>query len=169
MLVPEPLAAIDLDQAPSGLILKPLDSPYPTDESEDSWLVLKPQDLTLLGVLMYIERGPAGRIEQVTAGVWRGEELVPIAKVAASFSPAEAEFVETFVKENTLERFGPVRTIKAEIVVEIAYEGVDRSPRRKAGIALRSPRIVAVGGDAAPDSASNLSDLLHDPGRCSKS
>jgi DNA ligase-1 len=139
-----------------GLILKRLHSCYGRNPDEDTWLVLKSESKTLAGVLMYVERGAAGQIEQVTVGVWRGEELIPIAKVPAVFSTDEATSIEAFVKENTLERFGPVRTVRPAIVIEIAYDGVEPASRRKAGIALRTPRIVGIRGDLAAESADHI-------------
>lgn len=165
--VTEPLDFTDwgrtLDEAKrlgaDGLVLKPLDSSYATCEAEDSWLVIKTESKTLFGVLMNVERAAAGHLEQLTVGVWRGEELVPIAKVLPAFSEEELATIEAFIKECTLERFGPVRTVKAQVVIQIAYDGIEPSPRRKAGIMLRSPRMIAMQGDMTPSSATRLDTL----------
>ncbi len=113
-------------------------------------------------VLMYVERGTGMHYwsyTQLTAGVWKGEELVPIAKVGGGLSKEEIAFIEAFVDESTVERFGPVVSVKPGVVIEIEFEGVEPAVRRKAGIALRSPRIVRLCRDAGPESAARLDTL----------
>jgi len=143
-----------------GLILKRLDAEY---SASDSWLALKPESLTIDAVVMYVERGAGAQANlcaYVTVGVWKDDGLVPVAKVGANFSEDDAKIVEAFVAANTLERFGPVRTVKPDLVVELAFDGVEPAARRKSGITLRNPRIVGLRGEAGPDGIANLESLV---------
>jgi DNA ligase-1 len=155
-----------LDQARElgmrGLILKKVDSPYVSDEDQRSWFALKSEPLSVHGVLMYVERDSGGISPGFlfTLGVWKDEDLIPIAKVGREFSTEQSSMIEAFVKENTLEKFGPVRTVRAAIVMELRFDGVEVSARRKAGIALRSPRIHRMCVGMRPEEAGRLSTIL---------
>jgi DNA ligase-1 len=148
------------DYGASGIVLKRRDSGYPMSEDEDSWHVLTPTSKELSGVVMYVERGASGQIQLITIGVWKGDELVPIAKVDAELANEELLHLEAFVKENTLERFGPVRTIRPEIVLEVAYRGIEPAARRKAKIALQSARAIRLRTDLSPNDAARLEALV---------
>ncbi|MEL6539068.1 MAG: ATP-dependent DNA ligase, partial [Bacteroidota bacterium] len=91
--------------------------------------------------------------------VWQGEELVPFTKAYSGLTDAELVRVDQFVKRNTRERFGPVRTVKAELVMEIAFEGIQESKRHKSGVALRFPRIHRWRHDKLPQDANTLEEL----------
>ena len=109
-------------------------------------------------VLMYAQRGHGKRssfYSDYTFGVWRegedGDELVPVGKAYFGFTDAELKQLDKFVRENTVERFGPVRAVTAGkdggLVLEIAFEGLQRSPRHKSGIAMRFPRVSRIRWD----------------------
>jgi DNA ligase-1 len=91
--------------------------------------------------------------------VWDGEQLVPFAKAYSGLTDEEIREVDRWVKANTLERFGPVRSVKPELVFEIAFEGINRSTRHKSGIALRFPRMARWRKDKSASEANTLSDL----------
>ena len=146
-----------------GLLARDLDAPYPDSNQDPDWLIIKPDTMSLNGVLMYAERGAgaeASRYTQFTFGVWKDEQLVPIAKVASPWTDDEYKSVEVFIRENTVERFGPVRTVLPAIVVRIVFEGIDSAPKRKAGVILRAPAIDGIQPDLTPDRASTLEDVL---------
>jgi DNA ligase 1 len=88
--------------------------------------------------------------------VWDGNTLVPFAKAYSGLSDAEIREVDDFIRRNTVEKFGPVRTVRPEIVCELAFEGIQRSPRHKAGIAVRFPRIARLRRDKTIHEADTL-------------
>lgn len=130
--------------------------------SRGSWWKWKIEPLTVDGILIYAQKGHGRRADlysDYTFAVWDGENLVPFAKAYSGLTDAEMREVDAFVKKNTRERFGPVRTVKAELVFEIAFEGIQDSPRHKSGIALRFPRILRWRKDKPKEEASTLEDL----------
>jgi DNA ligase 1 len=95
-------------------------------------------------VLIYAQPGHgrrAGLYTDYTFGVWDGDRLVPFAKAYSGLTDEEIRRVDAFVRRNTVEKFGPVRTVRPELVFELAFEGIQRSPRHKSGIAVRFPRM----------------------------
>lgn len=145
-----------------GLMLKKADSSYETGRKRGSWWKWKIEPLTVDGILIYAQKGHGRRADlysDYTFAVWDGENLVPFAKAYSGLTDAEMREVDAFVKKNTRERFGPVRTVKAELVFEIAFEGIQDSPRHKSGIALRFPRILRWRKDKPKEEASTLEDL----------
>src|SRR3974377_1765004 len=100
--------------------------------------------LTLDTVLMYAQRGPGKRssfYSDYTFGAWRGDELVPVGKAYSGFTDEELRRLDRWVRNNTVERYGPVRVGTPKIVLEIAFDRVHRSTRHKSGLAMRFPRI----------------------------
>ena len=87
-------------------------------------------------------------------------ELVPFAKAYSGLTDAEIRKVDAFVRKNTLERFGPVRSVRAELVFELAFEGINRSTRHKSGVALRFPRMHRWRKDKPAKEANTLADLM---------
>ena len=115
---------------------------------------------------MYAQRGHGKRssfYSDFTFGVWRGEELVPVGKAYFGFTDAELAQLDRFVRNNTLNRFGPVREVEHSVekglVLEIAFEGLNRSTRHKSGVAMRFPRIARIRWDKAPRDADRLETL----------
>jgi DNA ligase-1 len=145
-----------------GLMLKHKDSPYETGRKRGNWWKWKIDPLTIDGVMIYAQKGHGRRADlysDYTFAVWEGENLVPFAKAYSGLTDSEMREVDQFVKKNTRERFGPVRTVKAELVFEIAFEGIQSSPRHKSGIALRFPRILRWRKDKPKEEANTLQDL----------
>lgn len=145
-----------------GLMLKKRDSPYEAGRKRGHWWKWKIEPLTIDGVMIYAQKGHGRRADlysDYTFAVWDGDQLVPFAKAYSGLTDAEMREVDQFVKKNTRERFGPVRTVKAELVFEIAFEGIQDSPRHKSGIALRFPRILRWRKDKTKEEANSLKDL----------
>ena len=157
-------------KAVEGLMLKRKDSPYLPGRPKGHWFKWKRDPFTIDAVLMYAQRGHGKRssfYSDYTFGVWRagpqGDELVPVGKAYFGFTDAELKQIDSFVRKNTINRFGPVRevthTAEAGLVFEIAFEGLARSTRHKAGLAMRFPRIARLRWDKAPSEADRIETL----------
>lgn len=145
-----------------GIMLKRKDRPYQVGRKKGDWWKWKVDPLSIDAVLIYAMRGHGRRANlytDYTFAVWKGEELVPFTKAYSGLSDAEFKEVDRFVKQHTLERFGPVRSVKAELVFEIAFEGIQESKRHKSGIALRFPRMKRWRKDKKAEEANSLEDL----------
>lgn len=127
------------DQFADGLILKRLDDPY----GGAVWRSWKIDPYKVEAVLLYAESGGRrGARSEFTFAVWDGDALVPFTKAAADLDEENLEEIDGFVRNNTTERFGPVRAVAPELVFEIGFEGIRASSRRKSGVAVRAPRII---------------------------
>ncbi|MBA2459012.1 MAG: ATP-dependent DNA ligase [Gemmatimonadales bacterium] len=127
-----------------GLMLKRLASPYGVGRRRGDWWKWKVEPLAVDAVLMYAQPGSgrrAGLYTDYTFGVWDGDRLVPFAKAYSGLTDEEMRKVDAFVRRNTLEKHGPVRVVKPELVFELAFEGIQESTRHKSGIAVRFPRM----------------------------
>ena len=113
-------------------------------------------------VMIYAQKGHGRRANMYTDftfAVWDNEILIPFAKAYSGLTDQEMREVDAFVKKNTIERFGPVRSVHAELVFEIAFEGINVSTRHKSGVALRFPRISRWRKDKPKQEANSLNDL----------
>ncbi|SMG17163.1 DNA ligase-1 [Marivirga sericea] len=145
-----------------GLMLKKKESPYEAGRKRGSWWKWKIAPLTIDGIMIYAQKGHGRRADlysDYTLAVWNQNELIPFAKAYSGLTDAEMRKVDAFVKKNTKEKFGPVRTVKPELVFEIAFEGIQASNRHKSGIALRFPRISRWRQDKPTTEANTLNDL----------
>jgi DNA ligase-1 len=150
------------DLQTEGLMLKKKDSLYETGRKRGAWWKWKLDPLHIDGVLIYAQKGHGRRADlftDYTFGVWDGEVLVSFAKAYSGLTNAEIREVDAYVKKNTKEKFGPVRTVTPGLVFEIAFEGIQASPRHKSGVALRFPRIARWRKDKTIDQANTLADL----------
>ena len=132
------------DRGSEGLMLKRADSPYLSGRPRGPWFKWKRGALTLDAVLMYAQRGHGTRssfYSDYTFGAWRDGELTPIGKAYSGLTDDELRRLDRWVRNHTVRRFGPVREVIPEIVLEIACDSVHRSARHKSGLALRFPRI----------------------------
>lgn len=128
-----------------GLMLKQKNSHYHSGRKKGDWWKWKVDALTIDAVLIYAQKGSgrrSGFYTDYTFAVKKQDQLVTIAKAYSGLTDKEIMEVSRFVTKNSLEKFGPVRTVKAELVFEIAFEGIGFSNRHKSGVALRFPRIV---------------------------
>lgn len=142
-----------------GLMLKALDSPYGVGRITGQWWKWKITPYSVDAVLIYAQRGSGRRASlytDYTFGVWDHGELVPFAKAYSGLTDEEIRHVDRFVRENTLEKFGPVRRVKPDLVFEIAFENIQLSTRHKSGIAVRFPRIAHWRSDKTIDEVDTL-------------
>lgn len=142
-----------------GLMLKRLSSPYKVGRQRGDWWKWKVNPFTMDAVLIYAQRGSGKRASlytDYTFGLWDNGKLVPVAKAYSGLTDEEIRQVDLFVRQNTLEKFGPVRTVKPELVFELAFEGIAKSTRHKSGIAVRFPRMLRWRTDKPANEADTL-------------
>jgi DNA ligase-1 len=142
-----------------GLMLKRLTSAYGVGRRRGDWWKWKVDPHSVDAVLIYAQPGSgrrAGLYTDYTFGIWDGDRLVPFAKAYSGLTDEEIRRVDAFVRRHTLEKFGPVRTVKPELVFELAFEGIQRSTRHKSGIAVRFPRMARWRTDKRPEEADTL-------------
>jgi DNA ligase-1 len=145
-----------------GIMLKRKTATYQVGRKRGDWWKWKIDPLSVDAVMIYAQKGHGRRADlytDYTFAVWDGDKLVPFAKAYSGLTDAEINKVDYFVKRNTLEKFGPVRTVKPELVFEIGFEGINRSTRHKSGIALRFPRILRWRHDKPKEEADTLDNL----------
>jgi len=146
-----------------GLMLKRRDAPYLAGRPKGPWFKWKRDPLTLDAVLMYAQRGHGKRssfYSDYTFGVWRDDELVPIGKAYFGFTDAELKQLDGWVRNNTTERFGPVRAVAPGLVLEVAFDAAQRSARHKSGVALRFPRVSRIRWDKPVAEADRLDAVM---------
>ena len=145
-----------------GVMIKRRDSPYLAGRMKGPWFKWKRDPMVVDAVLLYAQRGHgkrSGFYSDFTFGVWDGDSLVPVGKAYFGFTDEELKALDRFVRNNTTETFGPVRALKPTKVVEVAFEGLNRSPRHKSGVAMRFPRISRIRDDKPAAEADHLQTL----------
>jgi DNA ligase-1 len=145
-----------------GLMLKRRDAPYVAGRPKGPWFKWKRGALTVDTVLMYAQRGHGKRssfYSDYTFGAWRGGELVPVGKAYSGFTDEELVQLDRWVRNNTVNRYGPVREVKPGLVLEIAFDSVQRSTRHKSGIAMRFPRVHRIRWDKPFEEADKVETL----------
>lgn len=155
-------------QNAEGIMLKKIDSTYESGRKTGLWYKWKLDPYSIDAVMLYAQQGHGRRANlftDFTFAVWHIDEsgqrkLVPFAKAYSGLTDAEFEQITSFVRKNTVEKFGPVYSVKPQLVFEIAFEGIALSNRHKSGIALRFPRIKAWRTDKNIDEADELSTLI---------
>ncbi len=151
-----------LERRSEGLMLKRKDSPYLVGRKKGDWWKWKIDPFTVDAVLTYAMRGHGRRANlftDYTFALWDDGELVTFAKAYSGLTDAEFRQLDAWIKNNTLERFGPVRSVTPHHVFEIAFEGIAESSRHKSGIAVRFPRMLRWRKDKPIEEANTLSDL----------
>ena len=153
-------------EAVEGVMIKRRDSPYLAGRPKGHWFKWKRDPMVIDAVLMYAQRGSGKRssfYSDYTFGVWAGDELTPVGKAYFGFTDEELMELDKFVRSHTTNRFGPVREVKHSkqqgLVLEVAFEGLQRSTRHKSGVAMRFPRISRIRWDKAPKDADTLEAL----------
>ena len=150
------------ERGAEGLMLKRLSSAYGAGRRKGDWWKWKVEPHAVDAVLMYAQAGSgrrAGLFTDYTFGVWDGDRLVAFAKAYSGLTDAEIRKVDAFIRRNTVEKHGPVRVVKPELVFELAFEGIQPSPRHKSGVAVRFPRIARWRGDKRPEEADTLATV----------
>ena len=159
-----PLDAIE------GLMLKRKTAPYVPSRPKGEWWKWKREPFIIDAVMLYAQRGHGKRssfYSDYTFGVWRdgenGDELVPVGKAYSGFTDEELKKLDKFVRSNTTDRFGPVRQVRSTadkgLVLEVAFEGLNKSTRHKSGVAMRFPRINRIRWDKPASEADRLETL----------
>ncbi len=147
-----------------GLMLKRRDSPYLPGRPKGLWWKWKRDPLTIDAVMMYAQRGHGKRssfYSDYTFGLWREDgELVPVGKAYSGFTDAELVQLDRWIRNHTINRFGPVREVERSYVLEVAFDAAQRSQRHKSGVALRFPRVHRLRPDKPAAEADRLETLL---------
>jgi len=150
------------EQGAEGLMLKRKSSPYGTGRRRGDWWKWKIDPMSIDAVMIYAQKGSGRRSNlytDYTFAVRDGERLVPFTKAYSGLTDKEFAQVDAFVKKNAIEKFGPVRTVKPELVFEIGFEGIAESKRHKSGVALRFPRMLRWRTDKNVSEINTLDDL----------
>ncbi len=145
-----------------GIMLKRKSATYQVGRRRGDWWKWKIDPLSVDAVMIYAQKGHGRRADlytDYTFAVWDGDKLVPFAKAYSGLTDQEINKVDNFIKRNTIEKFGPVRTVKPELVFEIGFEGINHSNRHKSGVALRFPRILRWRHDKPKEEADTLDSL----------
>jgi DNA ligase 1 len=159
------------DSAIEGVMLKRRDSVYAGGRKVGLWYKWKRDPLSADCVLMYAQRGSGKRssfYSDYTFGCWtappeEGGELVPVGKAYSGFTDEELKWIDTFIRRNTVGRFGPVREVEKSLVFEIAFDSIHESKRHKSGVAMRFPRVSRIRNDkpaAEADLVGNLKAMI---------
>ena len=142
-----------------GFMLKRHGSPYRVGRRRGDWWKWKIDPYSVDCVLMYAQPGNGRRasvLTDYTFGVWDAGELTPFAKAYSGLTDEEINQVDAWIRRNTVERFGPVRRVKPELVFELAFEGIQESPRHRSGIAVRFPRMARWRHDKKAEEADTI-------------
>jgi DNA ligase-1 len=145
-----------------GLMLKRCGSVYGVGRTRGDWWKWKIDPYSVDAVLVYAQRGHGRRASlytDYTFAVWHQGALVPFAKAYSGLTDAEIREVDAYVTRNTLEKFGPVRSVVPKLVMEIGFEGIQRSSRHKSGVAVRFPRMLRIRHDKPIEEADTLASL----------
>ncbi|HYN45305.1 MAG TPA: cisplatin damage response ATP-dependent DNA ligase, partial [Allosphingosinicella sp.] len=151
------------DASIEGVMLKRRDSPYVAGRKAGLWYKWKRDPLGADCVLMYAARGSGKRssyYSDYTFGCWSAEgELLPVGKAYFGFTDEELKWLDRFVRNHTIERFGPVREVEKSLVLEVAFDSIHLSKRHKSGLAMRFPRISRIRTDKPADEADTIETL----------
>jgi DNA ligase 1 len=145
-----------------GLMLKRRDASYGVGRRKGSWWKWKVQPYTVDAVMIYAQAGHGRRASlntDYTFAVWDAGALVPFAKAYTGLTDIEIRELDAWIRRNTVEKFGPVRSVKPEHVFELGFEGIQASPRHKSGVAVRFPRILRWRTDKRPEDADTIATL----------
>ncbi|MEO1910067.1 MAG: cisplatin damage response ATP-dependent DNA ligase [Paracoccus sp. (in: a-proteobacteria)] len=145
-----------------GVMIKRRDSAYVSGRPRGPWFKWKRDPMVVDAVMLYAQRGHgkrSGFYSDFTFGLWDGDVLVPVGKAYFGFTDEELRELDRFVRNNTTERFGPVRSVAPKLVLEVAFEGLNASARHKSGVAMRFPRISRIRWDKPAPEADRLETL----------
>jgi DNA ligase-1 len=152
------------DASIEGMMLKRRDSPYVAGRRAGLWYKWKRDPLTADCVMMYAQRGSGKRssyYSDYTFGAWNeAGELLPVGKAYMGITDEELRWLDRFVRQNTVQRFGPVREVEKTLVLEVAFDSLHLSKRHRSGLAMRFPRISRIRTDKPAHEADRLETLL---------
>lgn len=151
------------EMSAEGLMLKQREAAYGVGRRKGGWWKWKVAPYAVDAVLIYAQAGRGRRASlhtDYTFAVWHEGALVPFAKAYSGLTNAEIQALDTWIRRNTVAKYGPVRHVTPEHVFELAFEGIQRSPRHKSGIAVRFPRIARWRTDKRPADADTLDTLM---------
>jgi DNA ligase-1 len=143
-------------------MLKRLNSPYRVGRQRGDWWKWKIDPYTIDAVLIYAQKGTGKRANlftDYTFAIWKDGVLVPFAKAYSGLTDKEIRKVDRFVRDNTNETFGPVRSVTPQLVFELAFEGIQKSTRHKSGVAVRFPRILRWRDDKKIEDADTIEQI----------
>ncbi len=158
----ERLFLSETNRAVEGLMIKRLESKYIPGRPKGQWFKWKRDPLVVDAVMMYAQRGHGKRssfYSDYTFGAWEDNQLLPIGKAYSGFTDEELKKLDNWVRRNAVGRFGPVREVKKELVLEVAFDAVHPSSRHKSGVALRFPRIHRIRWDKPATEADTLANV----------
>ncbi|HEY1144071.1 MAG TPA: cisplatin damage response ATP-dependent DNA ligase, partial [Sphingomicrobium sp.] len=159
----EELRAQSRDTSIEGMMLKRRDSAYVAGRRTGLWYKWKRDPLTADCVLMYAQRGSGKRssyYSDYTFGCWtESEELLPVGKAYFGFTDEELRWIDRWVRNHTVQRFGPVREVEKSLVLEVAFDSIHKSSRHKSGLAMRFPRISRIRTDKPANEADRIATL----------
>ena len=150
-------------EAVEGIMLKRRDAPYLPGRPKGPWWKWKRDPFIVDAVLMYAQRGHGKRssfYSDYTFGLWRDDELVPVGKAYFGFTDQELAFLDRWIRNHTIARFGPVREVEKAMVLEVAFDAAQLSTRHKSGVALRFPRIARIRTDKPAAEADRLAAVM---------
>ncbi len=152
------------DAAIEGVMLKRRDSPYVAGRRTGLWYKWKRDPLVADCVMMYAQRGSGKRssfYSDYTFGCWSADgQLLPVGKAYSGFTDEELKWLDRFVRQNTVSRYGPVREVAKTLVLEVAFDSIHTSKRHKSGLAMRFPRISRIRKDKPADEADQVETLF---------
>jgi DNA ligase-1 len=150
------------EECAEGLMLKRRDAAYGVGRRRGPWWKWKVEPYSVDAVMIYAQPGHGRRASlhtDYTFAVWDGGQLVPFAKAYTGLTDDEIRRLDAWIRRNTVEKFGPVRSVKPEQVFELGFEGIQPSPRHKSGVAVRFPRMLRWRTDKKPEEADSLATL----------
>ena len=142
-----------------GLMIKRKDSTYIAGRKKGNWFKWKKNPCFIDVILMYAKRGHGKRssyYSDYTFGIWDDNRVIPIAKAYSGYTDIELSKIDSFVRKNTVAKYGPVREVKKSLVFELAFDSANSSTRHKSGLALRFPRVHRIRWDKPVDEVLNL-------------
>ena len=151
------------EELSEGLMIKRRSAVYQVGRKRGDWWKWKIDPMTIDAVMIYAMQGSGRRANlytDYTFAVWKGDALVPFTKAYSGLTDEEIKKVDAFVRSHTIEKFGPVRSVKPELVFEIGFEGIQKSSRHKSGVALRFPRMLRWRKDKPASEADTLDNLM---------
>ena len=146
-----------------GLMIKRKKSLYLSGRTKGNWYKWKKNPNYIDTILMYAQRGHGKRssyYSDYTLGVWVKKNIIPISKAYSGYTNKELEKIDTFIRKNTIASYGPVKEVKKSLVIEIAFDSINKSTRHKSGLSLRFPRVSKIRWDKPAVEAATLDDIL---------